>query len=72
MWVSTSGSRTDARREAYRRFVSNIAGRAFVAVNRLRLCKGMDFNNLTRSDFKVLSDSLSPVHPWSVGGLGVN
>lgn len=72
IWVSTSGSRTDGRREAYRRSVSSTVGRAFGAVDRWRVCKEMDFKSLTRSDFKVLSGSLSPVKPWSAGVSGGN
>lgn len=72
IWVSTSGSRTDGRREAYRRSVSSNVGRAFGAVDRWRVCKGIDFKSLTRSDFKVLSGSLSPVNPWSASCSGGN
>lgn len=53
----------DERREAYRRSVSRIGGRASVGVERLRVCRGIDFKRLIRSDFSVFSGSLRPGSP---------
>lgn len=60
MWVSIRGSRIEGRREAYRRSVRRIEGRASGGVERLRVWEGMDFRRLIKSDLRVVSGSLRP------------
>jgi len=60
MYASIRGSRVDDLRERYRMSVRTAVGRAAGEVERLRRWRGIDFNKVEKSDFKVLSESFKP------------